>query len=116
MKHRFRRRFLYILFLFIAKAILLCPLNIGLALGKFLGFLAYLLLPQFSNVAKENLRNAFNKEKSAQQINKIAKDTFCNLGICAIEALNMPKIKRRLDKKIYAVGLERVNKALGQGK
>lgn len=116
MKQRFRRRVLYILLLLINKIILLLPLDISLLIGKFSGFLAYLFLPRYSKVARENLKITFKNEKSIKQINKIARDVFLNLGISAVEVLSMPKIKRQIDKKIYAVGFEKIDKALSNGK
>lgn len=116
MKQRFKRRVLYILLLLINKIILLLPLDVSLLIGKFSGFLAYLFLPRYSKVARENLKITFKNEKSIKQINKIARDVFLNLGISAAEVLSMPKIKRQIDKKIYAVGFEKIDKALSNGK
>ena len=116
MKQRLSRQFLYILLLLISKTIVLLPLGLSLKLGKFLGFLAYLLLPKFSDTAKKNLKMAFSAEKSPQEINRIAKEVFCNLGMNAVEVLSIQKIKKQLDKKIYAVGFERVDEALKNGK
>ncbi len=116
MKHRLRRKFLYILLLFVDRIVLLLPVNFSLILGKFGGFLAYLFLPKYSRLAKENLRMAFKDEKSHHQLNKIARNAFVNLGMSAAEVLSMPKIKRQLDKKMYAVGFEKIDKALSKGK
>ncbi len=116
MKYRFRRKILYILLLLLHKIILLLPLRLAIAVGKFSGFLAYLFLPRYPRITKENLRKAFNNEKSIQQINKIAVNVFCNLGMSIAEVLSMPKIKRQLDKRIYGVGFEKLDNALSKGK
>ncbi|UCH12654.1 MAG: lysophospholipid acyltransferase family protein [Candidatus Omnitrophota bacterium] len=116
MKHRLRRKFLYILLLFINKIILLLPLNFSLVIGKLGGFLAYLFLPKYSKLAKDNLRMAYKDEKLHHQLNKITRNVFANLGMSAAEVLSMPKIKRQLDKKMYGVGFEKIDKALSKGK
>jgi len=116
MKCRFRRKILYILLLFIDRIILLLPVYFSLIIGKFGGFLAYLFLPKYSKLAKENLKMAFKDEKSRHQINEIARNVFANLGMSAAEVLSMPKIKRQLDKKMYGVGFEKIDKALSKGK
>ena len=116
MKHRFRRKFLYVLLLLLNKIILLLPLRLAIAVGRFSGFLAYLFLPRYAGITRENLRNAFNGEKSIQQINKIAVNVFCNLGMSIAEVLSMPKMKSQLYKRIYGVGFEKLDKALSKGK
>jgi len=115
-KRRLRRNILYILLLFIDRIILLLPVYFSLIIGKFGGFLAYLFLPKYSKLAKENLKMAFKDEKSRHQINEIARNVFANLGMSIAEVLSMPKMKRQLDKKIYCVGFEKIDKALSKGK
>jgi len=116
MKHRLRRKILYILLLLLDKIVLLVPFRLNIELGKFAGFLAYLFLPRYTGVAKENLKLAFKGEKTSAQINKITLDLFKNIGMNAAEVLNMPKIKKNLDKNIYGVGFEKIDAALANGK
>ncbi len=116
MKRKLIRQHLYILLVLINKIIILLPLTAALGVGKFFGFLAYLILPKYSKIAKENLTRAFGSEKTPQEINKIALNVFCNLGMSAAEILSMPKIKRRSDKIIYSAGFEKIDNALKQKK
>jgi Kdo2-lipid IVA lauroyltransferase/acyltransferase len=116
MKHRIRRQILYILLLILDKIVLLLPIGVSLAIGRFLGFIAYLFLPKYTRITKENLKAAFKDEKSQQQINRIALDVFKNLGMNAAEVLSMPKISKQIDKKVCAVGFEKIDRALSKGK
>lgn len=116
MKHRLRRKFLYILLLLLDKFILLLPLNLAIIIGRLGGALAYLFLPRYSKITKENLKYAFNGVKSVHQINKIAVKVFCNLGMSAAEILSIPKKKRELNKKIHGIGFEKLDKAFTKGK
>jgi len=116
MKFRFRRRILYILLLFINKVFFILPLDFALVIGRFGGVLAYLFLPRYPKITRENLKAAFEGEKSLSEINRIAIGVFQNLGMNAAEVLSTPKIKRHLDKKIYAEGFKNLNDALAKGK
>ena len=116
MKRKLIRQYLYILLVLISKIIILLPLPVALGVGRLFGALAYLLLPKYSKIAKENLEYAFGSEKSLQEINEIAFNVFCNLGMNAVEALSIPKIKRHPDKTIYSAGFEKIDEALKQQK
>lgn len=116
MKQRFSRRLLYILLLIVSRTIILLPYGFTLQVGKSFGFLAYLFLPKYSRITKQQLKAAFGNEKSQEQVNKIAKGVFTNLGINAAEVLNMPRLKKHPAKNIYSTGFEKIDRALAGGK
>ncbi|MFH0731993.1 MAG: lysophospholipid acyltransferase family protein [Candidatus Omnitrophota bacterium] len=98
------------------KLVLLMPLELALITGKLMGRLAYLFLPVYSRRAKEHLKAAFEKERSVTQINKIAKHVFQNLGMSIAEIFCLRRMKRRLAKRIYGQGFEKIDAALKNGK
>lgn len=116
MKKRLKRKFLYILLLLLDKFILILPLDVAVKIGRFIGFIVYIFLPRHSRITKENLKNAFNGEKSAKEINKIALNVFRNLGMNAAEVLSMPKKQHKLNRRISSTGFEKIDKALENGK
>lgn len=91
----------------------LLPEDIALRLGRELGRIVYYLDRTHRRVVLQNLNTAFGKEKSPKEILSIAKRTFQNLGIGAIEFLRIPKMD--LDdfkKKIRINGLENVKEII----
>ncbi|MBN1405493.1 MAG: lysophospholipid acyltransferase family protein [Candidatus Omnitrophica bacterium] len=115
MKHRFRRKLLYILLLVVDKIILSFPVDFAIAIGRYFGILAYFILPKFSKIAKENLKNAF-PDKTPAEINRITMGVFRNLGMNAAEVLSISKIKKQALRRIYSTGFDKIDKALEKGK
>jgi Kdo2-lipid IVA lauroyltransferase/acyltransferase len=70
----------------------LLPEGFSLWLGRTLGKVAYSLDWEHRKVALENLQIAFGQEKSEKEIRSIARTTFQNLGMMAIEFLRIPKM------------------------
>jgi KDO2-lipid IV(A) lauroyltransferase len=80
--------------------ILILPYRITLFIGGFLGSVAYTILPKYRNITLENLRLAFNGEKDIDEINRIARDVFRNLGRTAAECLSLQKLNTETIKNI----------------
>jgi len=106
--------FAYLQYLFIRGAgflIRLLPEEMALWLGRQLGRIAYLLDWEHRKVAIENLRIAFAREKSEQEIHAIAKKTFQNLGMMAMEFLRLPKMTgEKFMKDVEIEGVENFEK------
>ncbi|MBP1699890.1 MAG: Lipid biosynthesis acyltransferase [Deltaproteobacteria bacterium] len=73
----------------------------------------YYLDLEHRKVALQNLHLAFGQEKSESEILNIAKKSFQNLGMTAIEFFRLPKMDvETFKKKVTIEGLEIVKKAL----
>ena len=106
----------YVLFRIVCVAINLVPFSLAMKLGKLGGRLLYFLLPRYRSVALENLRFAFNREKTENEIRRIAIQSFENLGMFAIEFIRIPKILKCLSKYIVIENDESVFDALKRKK
>jgi Kdo2-lipid IVA lauroyltransferase/acyltransferase len=70
----------------------LLPENLSLWAGRALGTAAYYVDANRRAVALQNLRTAFGSERSEQEIRSIAKTTFRNLGMMAMEFFRIPNM------------------------
>jgi KDO2-lipid IV(A) lauroyltransferase len=90
------------------------PLRRALFVGFFRLF--YLLVPRQRLIAHHNLRRAF-PEKSEQEILKIVKGVYRNMGLVAAEFFDIPSLTREnVGQLVDAEGLENCRKALEKGK
>lgn len=88
----------------------LLPEGFALWCGKQLGSLFFHLDWERRKVALENLRIAFAGEKSERELRAIARGTFQNLGMMAVEFFRIPKMDVETFKK--RVKIERLEQAL----
>lgn len=100
MKRKPYRFFLYLLLEFGNIIILILPYRISVFFGGLFGVLAYTALVKYRNVTIDNLRSVFAHEKSEKEINKIARDVFCNLGKTAAECLSLRKFNAKAVKRL----------------
>ncbi len=85
----------------------LLPEDFSLWLGRQLGSLGYLLDGEHRKVALQNLFIAFGQEKSEKELHSIAKKTFQNLGMMAIEFFRIPKMDvENFKRKLVVEGLD----------
>src|SRR4030067_2600460 len=93
----------------------LLPEDFSLWLGRQLGWLAFYLDREHQTVALENLHIAFGQEKSEREIYAIAKRTFQNLGMTAIEFFRIPRMDvETFKKKVEVKGRGIVDENLGK--
>lgn len=93
----------------------LLPEDFSLWLGRQLGRLAFYLDREHQTVALENLHIAFGQEKSEREIYAIAKRTFQNLGMTAIEFFRIPRMDvETFRKKVEVEGREILDESLGK--
>jgi KDO2-lipid IV(A) lauroyltransferase len=91
----------------------LLPEGFSLWLGRLLGRVAFHFDQEHQAVALQNLRLAFGQEKSEKEMRKIAKRTFENLGMMAVEFFRIPRMDGEMFKKRVTVeGLEKAMKLL----
>lgn len=88
----------------------LLPEGFALWCGKQLGSLFFHLDWERRKVALENLRIAFAGEKSERELRAIARGTFQNLGMMAVEFFRIPKMDVETFKK--RVKIEKLEQAL----
>jgi heptosyltransferase-2 len=72
------------------------PVRVLFAIGSFMGFVAWLLFPQYRRLARRNLEIAFAGEKSPQELRRISRRNFqwqsANL-ICGLKIISMAREK-----------------------
>lgn len=117
MKFKFRRYYLYYLARTFCGLFYILPINIGLRVGAALGRIAFHITAKYRNITLSNLRRAFGGSKTPDEINKIARRTFENLGKNAVELINFPKInKDNLSRFVRIENLSVIDTALKDGK
>ncbi len=85
----------------------LLPEGFSLWMGRQFGKLAFMLDREHRNVALQNLRIAFGQEKSEEELRSIAKKTFQNLGMMAIEFFRIPRMDvEDFKRKLVVEGLD----------
>ncbi len=93
------------------------PVGISLRFGKFLGQCAYYLDDKHRDIVYSNLRIAFAKTKTSQEIRAIAKQTFVNYGQNLIELFRFPLLDTAKFREFVQVeGREHIDQAIKGGK
>lgn len=93
------------------------PVRVLFAIGSFMGWWAWLLLPRYRRLARRNLEIAFGKEKSPRELRRIVRRNFQNLSanlLCSLKMVTMPMEK--MTRYIEAENLDAVHAALGTGR
>lgn len=95
----------------------LLPEGFTLWLGKQLGRLVYCLDRGHRRVAIQNLRVAFDQEKSEGEMRSIAKRTFENLGMMTVEFFRIPRMDvKTFKERVKVEGLEEALRLLEKKK
>jgi len=95
----------------------LLPYRVALWTGKLIGIVAYYVDIKHRTQAYSNLRLAFEKEKSPQDIKAITKGLFLHFGQHAIELLRMPLLnKNNFEDHISVEGRQHLDESLKKGK
>jgi len=95
----------------------LLPENLSLWVGRGLGWTAFHLAWERRKVALQNLHIAFGQEKSKREIHAIAKRTFENLGMTAVEFFRIPQMDvKTFKKRVKIEGLEEALRLLEKKK
>jgi lipopolysaccharide heptosyltransferase II len=93
------------------------PVRVLFAIGSFMGWWAWLLLPHYRRLARRNLEIAFAKEKSPVELRRIVRRNFQGLGanlICSLKMVSMPLEK--MTRYIKAENLDAVHTELRVGR
>lgn len=93
------------------------PLGWASSFGAWSGRVAFWLLPHERKKAIRHLTWVFEKEKSAEEIRRLAKQTFIHLGRNFGEWLKIPALSdEEIITRVAPENLERVEEALRRGK
>ena len=93
------------------------PVRVLFAIGNFMGWWAWLLLPHYRRLARRNLEIAFAKEKSPRELRRIVRRHFQNLSanlLCSLKMVSMPLEK--LTRYVEAENLDAVHTELRAGR
>ncbi|MBN1823591.1 MAG: lysophospholipid acyltransferase family protein [Endomicrobiales bacterium] len=113
---KIKRYFYYIFALVLSKLILLIPFRLAVKLGGLLGLWAYYAVQKSRNVCIGNLKASF-PEKSAPEIENIAKKVFVNQGKNMMELFSYPKLGQKDVEKLMKVeNRQALDAALALGK
>jgi len=94
----------------------LLPETAALCLGRQLGHAAFYLDREHRKVALQNLELTFGAEKPKEELRVLAKGTFRNLGMNAVEFLRIPGMTgEALREKVTIEGLENLQQVLDNG-
>jgi lipopolysaccharide heptosyltransferase II len=108
---------IYLLYRAVTAIAGLLPVRLLFALGSFLGFCGWLLLPHYRRLARQNLEIAFANEKSSRELRRIARRHFQSLGanlFCGLKMVSMPREK--LLRHIPPENFEPVHEVLRSGR
>lgn len=100
----------------ILRTITFMPYRIQMSIGRFLGYLSYLLIPRRRHIVETNIRVAF-PDLNAEEQKSLVKKTFASTGMGIFEtAMAWWGSKRRLQSMVSIKGIEHLQNALAQGK
>lgn len=92
------------------------PLKLNFILGRAMGILGYYLLKKKRRLVKKNLKTAFAKKYSLQELDRIAKKAFVSLALNITETLYIPRIDfRYINKHIRIENQSFLDAALKKG-
>jgi len=95
----------------------LLPRKVALALGVWIGNLSYIVLKRRRRIAISNLKIAFAKKFSDQEIQRICRKSFQGLGKNLAEFLQFPQLTtENIWELVNVEGKENLDIALSQGK
>jgi KDO2-lipid IV(A) lauroyltransferase len=93
------------------------PERLAMTVGRFLGRVAYIVLPDRRRAAEENLTIAFGKERSAHWVKRTAFKSFEHLGILGIEFLRIRRwTQAQMAERIVLEGRLPFNLAMMPGR
>jgi KDO2-lipid IV(A) lauroyltransferase len=93
------------------------PIGVSLTLGKAMGWLAYHFNVKHRNIVLSNLKIAFAKTKTPEEIRRIAKETFVHYGQNVIELFRFPLMDTvKFTKFVQLDGREHIDAAMKGGK
>src|SRR3989338_393806 len=106
----------YLLIKLFGLCVISLPLKLNFILGRTMGILGYYLLKKKRRLVKKNLKTAFAKKYSLEEIERIAKKAFVSLSLNITETLDIPRIDfRYINKHIRIENQGYLDAALKKG-
>lgn len=106
----------YLLIKLFGLLVISLPLKLNFILGRTMGILGYYLLKKKRRLVKKNLKTAFAKRYSLEEIERIAKKAFVSLALNITETLYIPRIDfRYINKHIRIENQSYLDAALEKG-
>ncbi|MBI1977174.1 MAG: hypothetical protein HYS55_00290 [Candidatus Omnitrophica bacterium] len=102
---------------FMSGFLALLPFSFALKLARLLGRFLYVVFRKPRRMALENLREAFQREKSEREVHRIAQGAFIHLAEFGIEWLRMPYMIQNPERYLIEVyHKDKIHKALQEKK
>lgn len=92
------------------------PMRYVYGVARNIACLGYIIARKQRKVAVESLTIAFGKEKSKEEIEKIAKDCFYFMAKAGIEMMSLVERRQLLRKRVEIAGKDNLDNALAKGK
>jgi KDO2-lipid IV(A) lauroyltransferase len=90
---------------------------VALAIGRFLGYLAYYVIPIRRGVAFQNIDRVFGTTKPKQEKRRIVRSCYANLGMYGIELLRLPLLTFEVGERLVKrQGFEHLDTAYARSK
>lgn len=117
-KHKPYRFLIYLLLELVRHFFLILPRPVGIRLGRFLGYLVYLILFQVRAKTIRHITEVFGHEKSSREIQRIARSVFIHLAESAVDVFRFPRLNRRIIGRLVKLdgGTETLDRALSRDK
>jgi KDO2-lipid IV(A) lauroyltransferase len=95
---------------------ILFPVSIMYAVARGVSRVGFALARRHRRIAMESLSKAFGKEKSPQEIERIARDCYYSMAATAVEFFMFMRHHERIKQYVEIQGLEHLKAALSKGK
>lgn len=106
-------RLVFIFYRALGAVIRALPIETGFRLGRMLGRGAYSVAGPYRRLALHNLRIAFGREKSPDELRRLAREHFGNLGANLFASLKLPTLSRdEIEARVKVEGLEHMDEQL----
>ncbi|MFK5953960.1 MAG: hypothetical protein QM498_12935 [Desulfobacterium sp.] len=103
--------------IFLSRLISFLPLAWAMALGRFIGWIWFYIIPVRKKLAMQNINRALGDELSENEQKKIIQELFSNFCMYIVEVLRIPNMKLAENKKQVQIdGWEHMENALSKGK
>lgn len=107
----------YLIYRAVLRMITALPLRLVFHLGQSLGFFAWLVLPNYRRLARQNLEIAFGVEKSGKEKHRIARHHFQRLGANLLSSMKLNAMPLAAVAELIAVeGEGEVHRQLRAGR
>lgn len=111
-----KRWLIYVNVCALIKLMCLLPRRAAISVMRCVGLGAFCLLKSKRERMVQQLGMAFGNEKSSDEIKRIARQVFLNIGTCAADAIRIPQlIEDGIENLITIEGIENLDQALANG-